>query len=219
MKYTTIVFDCDGTLLDTLTDLRNAVNHVLHLHKFPERSVSQVKASLGNGVAHLMRESLPDSVTDDEFNTYLDEFKTYYGEHLQDYTAPYPGILDMLDTLRAKGYKLAVVSNKIQEGITPLNKEYFGDRLPVAIGERPVLQRKPAPDMVLQALKELDSTPEESIYIGDSEVDVATANNSGLLCIGVTWGFRDETLHHELGVQYIARKAEDIVTIIEELNR
>lgn len=219
MKYTTIVFDCDGTLLDTLTDLCNAVNHVLRLHKFPERSVSQVKASLGNGVAHLMRESLPDSVTDDEFNTYLDEFKTYYGEHLQDYTAPYPGILDVLDTLRAKGYKLAVVSNKIQEGITPLNKEYFGDRLPVAIGERPVLQRKPAPDMVLQALKELDSTPEESIYIGDSEVDVATANNSGLLCIGVTWGFRDETLHHELGVQYIARKAEDIVTIIEELNR
>lgn len=219
MKYTTIVFDCDGTLLDTLTDLRNAVNYVLRLHKFPERSVPQVKASLGNGVAHLMRESLPNSVTDNEFNTYLDEFKTYYGEHLQDYTAPYPGILDMLDTLRAKGYKLAVVSNKIQEGITPLNKEYFGDRLPVAIGERPGLQRKPAPDMVLQALKELDSTPEESIYIGDSEVDVATANNSGLLCIGVTWGFRDETLHHELGVQYIARKAEDIVTIIEELNR
>lgn len=219
MKYTTIVFDCDGTLLDTLTDLRNAVNHVLRLHKFPERSVSQVKASLGNGVAHLMRESLPDSVTDDEFNTYLDKFKTYYEEHLQDYTAPYPGILDMLDTLRTKGYKLAVVSNKIQEGITPLIKEYFGDRLPVAIGERPGLQRKPAPDMVLQALKELDSTPEESIYIGDSEVDVATANNSGLLCIGVTWGFRDETLHHELGVQYIARKTEDIITIIEELNR
>lgn len=219
MKYTTIIFDCDGTLLDTLTDLRNAVNHVLRLHKFPERSVPQVKAALGNGVAHLMRESLPDSVTDDEFNTYLDEFKTYYGEHLQDYTAPYPGILDMLDTLRAKGYKLAVVSNKIQEGITPLIKEYFGDRLPVAIGERPGLQRKPAPDMVLQALKELNSTPEESIYIGDSEVDVATANNSGLLCIGVTWGFRNETLHHELGVQYIARKAEDIVTIIEELNQ
>lgn len=219
MKYTTIVFDCDGTLLDTLTDLRNAVNYVLRLHKFPERSVPQVKASLGNGVAHLMRESLPDSVTDDEFNTYLDKFKTYYGEYLQDYTAPYPGILDMLDTLRAKGYKLAVVSNKIQEGITPLIKEYFGDRLPVAIGERPGLQRKPAPDMVLQALKELESTPEESIYIGDSEVDVATANNSGLLCIGVTWGFRNETLHHELGVQYIARKAEDIVTIIEELNQ
>ena len=94
-----------------------------------------------------------------------------------------------------KGYKLAIVSNKIQEGITPLNKEYFGDRLPVAIGERPGLQRKPAPDMVLQALKGLDSTQDESIYIGDSEVDVATAKNSGLLCIGVTWGFRDEQLH------------------------
>lgn len=192
MKYTTIVFDCDGTLLDTLTDLRNAVNYVLRAHDLPERSVPEVKVALGNGVAHLMHQSLPDSISEAEFNTYLDEFKAYYGEHLQDYTAPYPGMLDVLDTLRAKGYKLAIVSNKIQEGITPLNKEYFGDRLPVAIGERPGLQRKPAPDMVLQALKELDSTQSESIYIGDSEVDVATAKNSGLLCIGVTWGFRDE---------------------------
>ena len=218
MKYTTIVFDCDGTLLDTLTDLRNAVNYVLCAHDLPERSVPEVKAALGNGVAHLMRQSLPDSISEAEFNTYLDEFKAYYGEHLQDYTAPYPGMLDVLDTLRAKGYKLAIVSNKIQEGITPLNKEYFGDRLPVAIGERPGLQRKPAPDMVLQALKELGSTQDESIYIGDSEVDVATAKNSGLLCIGVTWGFRDEQLHKDLGVKYIARKAEDIVTIIEALN-
>ena len=218
MKYTTIVFDCDGTLLDTLTDLRNAVNYVLRAHDLPERSISEVKAALGNGIAHLMRQSLPDSISEAEFNTYLDEFKAYYGEHLQDYTAPYPGMLDVLDTLRAKGYKLAIVSNKIQEGITPLNKEYFGDRLPVAIGERPGLQRKPAPDMVLQALKELDSTQSESIYIGDSEVDVATAKNSGLLCIGVTWGFRDEQLHKDLGVKYIARKAEDIVTIIEALN-
>lgn len=185
MKYTTIVFDCDGTLLDTLTDLRNAVNYVLRAHDLPERSVPEVKVALGNGVAHLMHQSLPDSISEAEFNTYLDEFKAYYGEHLQDYTAPYPGMLDVLDTLRAKGYKLAIVSNKIQEGITPLNKEYFGDRLPVAIGERPGLQRKPAPDMVLQALKELDSTQSESIYIGDSEVDVATAKNSGLLCIGV----------------------------------
>ena len=218
MKYTTIVFDCDGTLLDTLTDLRNAVNYVLRAHDLPERSVPEVKAALGNGVAHLMRQSLPDSISEAEFNTYLDEFKAYYGEHLQDYTAPYPGMLDVLDTLRAKGYKLAIVSNKIQEGITPLNKEYFGDRLPVAIGERPGLQRKPAPDMVLQALKELNSSQDESIYIGDSEVDVATAKNSGLLCIGVTWGFRDEQLHKDLGVKYIARKAEDIVTIIEALN-
>ena len=218
MKYTTILFDCDGTLLDTLTDLRNAVNYVLRAHDLPERSVSAVKAALGNGVAHLMRQSLPTSISEAQFNTYLDEFKAYYGEHLQDYTAPYPGMLNVLDTLRAKGYKLAIVSNKIQEGITPLNKEYFGDRLPVAIGERPGLQCKPAPDMVLQALKELNSSQDESIYIGDSEVDVATAKNSGLLCIGVTWGFRDEQLHKDLGVTHIARKAEDIVTIIEALN-
>ena len=166
-----------------------------------------------------MRQCLPSTVADHELEPYIEEFKAYYGEHLKDTTAPYDGILDMLDLLRKKGYKIAIVSNKIQEGVTPLNKEYFGNRLPVAIGERPGLQRKPAPDMVLQALKELNSTPEESIYVGDSEVDVATAENSGLLCIGVTWGFREEALLHELGVKYIARKAEDIITIIEELNK
>ena len=219
MKYTTIVFDCDGTLLDTSTDLYNSVNYVLSKHNFPEKSLSEVKAALGNAVTYLMRQCLPSTVADDELAPYIEEFKAYYGEHLKDTTAPYPGILDMLDALREKGYKLAIVSNKIQEAVTPLNKEYFGDRLPVAIGERPGLQRKPAPDMVLQALKELNSTPEESIYIGDSEVDVATAENSGLLCIGVTWGFREESLLHELGVKHIARKAEDIITIIEELNK
>jgi len=155
MKYTTIVFDCDGTLLDTSTDLYNSVNYVLSKHNFPEKSLSEVKAALGNAVTYLMRQCLPSTVADHELEPYIEEFKAYYGEHLKDTTAPYPGILDMLDALREKGYKLAIVSNKIQEGVTPLNKEYFGNRLPIAIGERPGLQRKPAPDMVLQALKEL----------------------------------------------------------------
>ena len=198
MKYTTIVFDCDGTLLNTATDLANAVNHVLRTHNFPEKSLAEVKAALGNAVTYLMRQCLPSTVADHELEPYIEEFKAYYGEHLKDTTAPYPGILDMLDELREQGYKLAIVSNKIQEGVTPLNKEYFGDRLPVAIGERPGLQRKPAPDMVLQALKEL---------------------NSGLLCLGVTWGFREESLHQELGVTHIARKAEDIVSIVGNLNK
>ena len=205
MKYTTIVFDCDGTLLNTATDLANAVNHVLRTHNFPEKSLAEVKAALGNAVTYLMRQCLPSTVADHELDPYIEEFKAYYGEHLKDTTAPYPGILDILDVLREQGYKLAIVSNKIQEGVTPLNKEYFGDRLPVAIGERPGLQRKPA--------------PEESIYVGDSEVDVATAENSGLLCIGVTWGFREESLHQELGVTHIARKADDILSIVENLNK
>ncbi len=219
MKYTTIIFDCDGTLLDTLTDLKNAVNHVLASHDFLVRSNAEVKRALGNGVEHLLRESLPTSVTENEIPPLLSEFKEYYGEHLQDFTSPYDGILNVLDALRAEGYKLAIVSNKIQEGVIPLAKNYFGDRLPVAIGERPNLQRKPAPDMVLQALRELDSTQEESVYIGDSEVDVATARNSKLECIGVTWGFREESLHQELGVKYIARKPADILDIMKLLNQ
>ncbi len=129
MKYTTIVFDCDGTLLDTATDLANAVNHVLRTHNFPEKSLAEVKAALGNAVTYLMRQCLPSSVADNELEPYIEEFKAYYGEHLKDTTAPYTGILDMLDVLREKGYKLAIVSNKIQAGVTPLNKEYFGDKL------------------------------------------------------------------------------------------
>ena len=146
MKYTTIVFDCDGTLLNTATDLANAVNHVLRTHNFPEKSLAEIKAALGNAVTYLMRQCLPSTVADHELEPYIEEFKAYYGKHLKDTTAPYPDILDMLDVLREKGYKLAIVSNKIQEGVTPLNKEYFGNRLPVAIGERPGLQRNPAPD-------------------------------------------------------------------------
>lgn len=113
---------------------------------------------------------------------------------------------------------MAIVSNKVQEGVTPLNTQYFGDRFPIAIGHKPEINRKPAPDMVFQALKELGSTPAESIYIGDSEVDVATARNSGLLCIGVTWGFRDESVHQELDVKHIARVPKDILTIVDALN-
>nr|WP_252896213.1 HAD hydrolase-like protein [Veillonella rogosae] len=119
MKYTTIVFDCDGTLLDTSTDLYNSVNYVLRKHNFPERSMAEVKAKLGNAVAYLMRHCLPSTVADSDLESYIDEFKAYYGEHLKDTTAPYDGILDMLDLLREKGYKIAIVSNKIQEGVTP----------------------------------------------------------------------------------------------------
>lgn len=218
MKYTTLIFDCDGTLLDTLTDLANAVNYALKTHQFPTRTVDEIRSDVGNGVANLMRQSLPHDVCGNEFKTYLHTFESYYSEHLQDYTVPYEGILDVVDTLKEQGYKLAIVSNKVQEGVTPLNKQYFGDRFPIAIGHRADINRKPAPDMVFQALQELGSTPEESIYIGDSEVDVATARNSGLLCIGVTWGFRDESVHQELGVQHIARIPKDILTIVDILN-
>ena len=107
MKYTTIVFDCDGTLLNTATDLANAVNHVLRTHNFPEKSLAEIKAALGNAVTYLMRQCLPSSVADNELEPYIEEFKAYYGEHLKDTTAPYPGILDMLDVLREQGYKLA----------------------------------------------------------------------------------------------------------------
>ncbi len=219
MKYTTIVFDCDGTLLDTITDLMNAVNHALGLHNHPLRSVNQVKSALGNGVTHLVRHSLLPHTAEDVVSTVLADFKDYYNNHLQDNTAPYEGILPLLDTLIEENYKIAIVSNKIQAAITPLNKNYFGDRIPVAIGERPNLQRKPAPHMVWEALKEIGSTAKESIYVGDSEVDIETAKNSGLLCIGVTWGFRTEELHKTLGVVHIAREPKDILSIIRKLNQ
>ncbi|WP_295785156.1 HAD family hydrolase [Veillonella ratti] len=149
----------------------------------------------------------------------LTELKEYYAEHNNDKTAPYEGLYELLAELKKQGYKRAVVSNKVQEGVTALNGQYFKEYFNVAIGETPNRKRKPEPDMVNAALKALNSTPEEAVYVGDSEVDLQTAKNSGLLPIAVTWGFRDEELLRELGAKHVAYKPADVMEILGELNK
>lgn len=218
-QFTTVVFDCDGTLLDSLTDLKNAMNHVLAAHGYPERTHAEIRRFVGNGLGKLVERSAPTSLTDAERAVLLDELKAYYAKHWQDATAPYDGIYDLLKALEASGYKIAMVSNKIQEGVTALNDRFFKEFIPVAVGEISGIPRKPAPDMVWAALNELGSTKEESVYIGDSEVDLQTAFNSELLPISVTWGFRDEDLLKEHGAVHFAHQPMDVLTILTKLNQ
>ena len=192
MRFETVIWDLDGTLLDTLQDLSDAVNHALRVCGMPERRIDEVRQFVGNGIRMLMRRAVPAGEENPRFEECFAQFRTYYVQHSQDHTCLYPGIQETLATLHRMGVRMAVVSNKLQTGVDTLYQAWFQDTIEVAIGERPELRRKPAPDMVHQALKEMGVSAEGAVYVGDSDVDIQTAVNSGLPCISVLWGFRDK---------------------------
>lgn len=216
MKYNTIIWDMDGTLLDTLRDLSDAVNHTLCVYGLPLRDKEEVRRLLGNGVRNLMRGAVPGGEKNPRFDDILADFKAYYVNHCRDHTGPYEGICEALRQLKEMGVKMAVVSNKLQAGVDELWEAHFRDTIDVAIGERSGVARKPAPDMVQLALRDLGTEGDDvrAVYIGDSEVDIATARNSALDCISVTWGFRDKDWLEEQGATVMADKPADIVEII-----
>lgn len=191
LKYRAVVLDLDGTLLDTLEDLADAANWALHRNGLPQRSLDEVRQFVGNGVRRLMLRAVPEATADELFERVFADFKSYYVDHCQIKTRLYDGIPEMLRALKALGLRLAIVSNKLQAGVDELYDRYFRDTVEVAIGERPGVQRKPAPDMVRLALQELEVAAGDAVYVGDSDVDLQTARNSGLPCISVLWGFRD----------------------------
>lgn len=206
---TTLIFDMDGTLLDTLQDLTNSVNFALRSANKPERSKAEVRRMLGNGIRSLVMQACPVGTEDEEFAKIFSTFETHYLEHCLDETAPYEGILPMLEEAKRRGYKMAVVSNKVHPAVVELNERFFGDLIPVGIGESETVRRKPLPDGVEAALKALGSSKEEAVYIGDSEVDFATAQNSHLPCVSVLWGFRDRDYLEEIGATtFIEKPAE-----------
>ena len=191
--YSTYIFDLDGTLLDTLTDLAASCNYALRTHGMPEHSIDDVRRFVGNGVRKLMERAIPDGEANPDFEATFATFREYYMHHSLDTTKPYPGIMDTLVELKARGCRLAVVSNKMMAATVELCKHFFPDTIEVAIGENEAegIKKKPAPDTVLAALKQLGVSGEDVVYVGDSDVDLATARNSGLPCISVLWGFRD----------------------------
>lgn len=189
-KYDTVIFDLDGTLLNTLEDLADAVNFVMRKNEYPERTIDEVRCFVGNGIRRLMEQAVPETVTGDEFERVFEEFKSYYTEHCQIKTCAYDGIMPLLKKMYADGYAMAIVSNKNHAAVCELNEIYFKEYIKVAIGQKDGIRKKPAPDTVLQALKELGKNKETAIYVGDSEVDFATAENTGMDCALVTWGFR-----------------------------
>lgn len=190
-NYDTYVFDLDGTLLSTLGDLAASCNHALRANGMPERTIDEVRRFVGNGVKKLMERAIPGGLDNPLFEKTFADFRQHYMHHNLDTTCPYPGVMEMLESLRSRGKKVAVVSNKFYAATQALCKHFFGDLVDVAIGEREGIRKKPAPDTVNEALAQMNVGKERAVYIGDSDVDIMTANNCGMPCISVLWGFRD----------------------------
>lgn len=209
------IFDLDGTLLNTLDDLANACNYALNKFSFPTHEVEKYKTFIGNGIYKLVERAVPDNKEDDEtVGKVLEVFSDYYNEHMMDMTKPYDGIINLLDELRMKGIKLGVVSNKKHEFTIEIVNKYFGDRFDIVFGHRENYKEKPDPSSVLEIIEKLDVLKSECIYIGDSNVDVITARNSGIECIGVSWGFRGKEELAKAGADYLADNIIELRDII-----
>lgn len=219
MQVKAIVFDLDGTLLDTLDDLWLSVNYTMDKLGFPHRDRREVRGFLGSGVRVLVEKSLPEDKKDmtDEC---LSVFKAYYDVHKDDNTRPYDGVIDMLKAVRAAGLKSAIVSNKYDAAVQQLKNVTFNGLVDFAVGEGNGIKTKPAPDGVLLALKNLGVSKDEAVYVGDSEVDLKTAENSGLKCVAVTWGFRDRDFLIECGAKNVIDATCELLPLIQkgELN-
>ncbi len=210
---TGILFDLDGTLLSTLEDLTDAVNYTLRYYGCPERTMDEVRTFVGNGALRLVKLSLPGKDTDPDVEEALATYQAYYGTHSKIKTRPYDGILEALAEIR-KQFPVAVVSNKPDRATKPLCKEYFGEDI-YALGETEGCPRKPAPDMLYKAMAAIGV--ERCIYVGDSEVDVITANNVGVPCLSVTWGFRDKACLTEHGATHFCEDPRDLPRCLKEM--
>ena len=208
---TAILFDLDGTLLDTLGDLHAATNTVLQQFGYPERTIDEVRRFVGNGARRLIEQAVPEG-QQHNVEQVLTAFQKYYAAHCDILTRPYPGVPQILASLGEK-YPLAVVSNKPDRAVKELANIYFPNLY--ARGESADCPRKPAPDMVQMAMQALNA--DRCIYVGDSEVDVLTAQNAAVPCLSVTWGFRDVETLKAAGAAYFCHKAEDVEECIEKI--
>lgn len=214
MPYQTAIFDLDGTLLDTLEDLYRATNKALEDHSLPLRTRDEVRLFVGNGVEMLIRRAVPAWCDEETTLATLADFKAIYADICEDNTKPYDGILAALAALRDRGVRVAVVSNKFDAATKQLCRKYFGDLVEVAIGERAGVRKKPAPDTVQEALRELGVSAEGAVYVGDSDVDIETARNCGMPCISVTWGLRDEEFLIQNRASDLAHSPEELLGMI-----
>jgi HAD hydrolase, family IA, variant 1 len=210
--FETYIFDLDGTLLSTLNDLAASTNYALRWAGMPERSVEEIRMFVGNGVKLLMERAIPDGINNPKFEETYAKFREHYMEHNLDTTRPYDGIPELLRELKGRGKKLAIVSNKFYAATQELAKHFFPDIIEIAIGERDNIRKKPAPDTVLEALKQLNASKAGAVYIGDSDVDIMTAKNCELPCISVLWGFRDKEFLIKHGGKIFVDKPSEILS-------
>lgn len=210
MKYKLAIFDLDGTILDTLKDLTSATNYAMRINNFPTRTIEEVRQFVGNGIYMLIRRAVPAEIDDDRVKDVTKQFADYYKQHCSDKTKPYEGIVEMLKELRKKGLKTAVVSNKADFAVKILISDYFPDLFDESVGEKENVRKKPFPDSVNEVLKQLNISKDDAVYIGDSEVDIQTANNAGMDCISVSYGFRDANFLRANNAQKIVNNVNDL---------
>lgn len=215
-KYDTVIFDMDGTLLNTIEDIADSVNYILKKYGYKERTIDEINSFVGKGAGILMEKALPDGINKRDFEKYLEEYKEYYLKNNNIKTSPYEGIIEMLAELSDRNYKIAVVSNKNDSNIKDLNKIYFNDYIKTAIGESKSVNRKPAPDMVNIALEELCSKAENAVFVGDSDVDIHTAKNAGMPCVSVCWGFRSREFLIKNGAEHLIGKPHELLEFLGE---
>lgn len=208
----TVIFDLDGTLLNTLDDLADSTNYALSKFGYPTRTIEEVRQFVGNGVAKLIERAIPEGKNNPNFEKCLAIFKENYAQNMYNKTAPYNGIIEMLSNLKSKGIKIAVVSNKFDLAVKELCKKYFEGFIDFAAGENEAqgIKKKPAPDTVISVLNEFNFASEDAVYVGDSDVDIMTAKNSKMPCISVTWGFRDEKFLLENGATILINAPSEI---------
>ncbi|MBQ7512873.1 MAG: HAD family hydrolase [Prevotella sp.] len=227
--YNTFIFDLDGTLLDTLQDLANSVNHALRVHHMPEHSTDDIRRFVGNGVRKLMERAIPDGAQNPDFEAVFADFRQHYMHHSLDTTRPYDGIPEVIHELKQRGCRLAVVSNKMMAATQQLVAHFFPE-IDVAIGEHEAagIRKKPAPDTVMEALRQLGVSADTSsltshpsplsttVYVGDSDVDIETARNSNIPCISVLWGFRDRDFLLAHGATTFITSPSELLSVTPE---
>ena len=213
MRYKTLIFDLDGTLLDTLADLAAATNYTLEKNGFPQRTMDEVRMFVGNGIRKLIERAVPAGTSETVQEQVFADFNVYYKAHCADTTCTYPGVLELLQEARRLGCKTAIVSNKADYGVQELAKQYFPGLLDAACGEQAGIAKKPAPDMLVAVMQKLGAEKASTIYIGDSDTDLMTASNAGIPCIGACWGFRGREFLVEHGATILAEQVQDVLPL------
>ncbi len=214
MMKNTVIFDLDGTLLNTLEDLADSVNFALSEQNFPKRSYDEIRMFVGNGIRKLIERSVPENVATEQTDKCFNTFCEYYKIHMEDKTKPYDGVLELLEVLKNSGYKTAVVTNKADFAAQALCKKMFGDLITVTVGAKDGIRHKPYPDSTNLALLKLNANKENAIFVGDSDVDIKTAQNAQIDSVGVLWGFRDRSVLESAGAMKIAKNIQELQEIL-----
>ena len=212
--YKAIIFDLDGTLLNTLDDLKNSVNYALNKHNLKERTLKEIRSFVGNGVKLLVQRAIGKELPEEQFNEIFNDFKTHYEVHKMDVTSPYEGIYELLKELKNRNYKLAIVSNKYDQGVKEICKNFFFEFIEVAIGESSTVRPKPAPDAMYEALKQLNVSKDEALFVGDSDVDLETGRNANIKTISVSWGFKDKEFLESINADIIIDNPNELLNYL-----